>query len=392
MIKTTLLRCFHLIAAASILAGGGLAAATLKPQPVGIYDLLNDPEHTGDVDLGDNPVLDNPNVDGFRLRISWAAIQPDNANQYNWANLDAAIAIAAAHGKKLCISIAAGLWCPEWVYTSPPIVYKYEMKETDPETGLSIGNQPLPWDTAFLDKWKTFLVAFGDRYDSNPTLSYVVMGGFMEQFNMFVAGIEEDAIAITNLAKNPPQGYPGLVTSYPDFTSAYTPAAEAVMSSYATNFPTTSLLLTLTEVLPNDEGQALQNTVSNWAKETFPDHVGTMISALYATVPPHYPPDETVTFPKGFQMVCRAVTDPARLYIDPDPVPLPPTPIPLQDALEHGVSLAAKYIEVYEGDLTDESSQAVLAVERDKLYLNAIPPPPPTKPEPPTDLHLQSTG
>ena len=133
---------------------GTLSAAELKPPPTGIYDLLNDPEHTGDVDLDTNPVLDNPNVDGYRLRISWASVQPNNASEYNWAAVDTAIAIAAAHGKKMCISVAAGLWTPDWVYSNAPVVYKYAMKEIDPDTGLPLGNQPLPWDTSFQTKWK----------------------------------------------------------------------------------------------------------------------------------------------------------------------------------------------------------------------------------------------
>ncbi|HEY3602165.1 MAG TPA: beta-galactosidase [Chthoniobacterales bacterium] len=361
---------------------GSLYATTLKPQPSGIYDLLNDPAHTGAVDLSLNPVIDNPNVDGYRLRISWAAIQPDNGDVYDWENIDAAIAVAAAHGKKLCISIAAGLWSPDWIYTTDPVVYKYVMQEIDPDTGLSIGNQPLPWDTAYLAKWNKFVAAFGARYDSNPALSYVVLGGFMEQFNLYLAGTDEDANAMTDLAENPPPGYPGLVTSYPDFSSAYTPVAESIITTYASSFPTTSLLLTLTPVIPGPIGQSLQNSISNWAKATFPDHLGTMVSALYAVPPPHAPPPALVTFPKGFQLVCRAIDDPARLYQDPDPVPLPETPIPLQDALEHGVSLAAKYIEVYEGDLTDASSQSVLAAERAKLQFNA------GAPAAPTGLHI----
>jgi hypothetical protein len=395
MFKPTLFRCSGFAFGLLIIAVGSLNAVTLKPQPVGIYDLIYDPVHDGGVDLSVNPVLDNANVDGYRFRLSWAAIQPDTAGEYHWENIDAAIAVAAAHGKKLCISIAAGLWTPDWVYTSAPVVYKYAMKETDPNTGLSIGNQPLPWDTAYQAKWKQFLVAFGARYDSNPTVSYVVMGGFMQQFNMFLADIDEDSAAMTYLAQHPPAGYSGLVTTYPDFSSAYTPAAQEIITSYATNFPTTSLLLTMTAVIPGSEGLSLQNTTTNWARDTFPDHVGTMVSALYATVPPHDPPAATVTFPKGFQMVCSAIADPARVYMDPDPVPIPATPIPLQDALEHGVSLAGKYVEVYEGDLTDTSSQSVLQNERAKLYINAIPPPPPpppTIPDAPTNVHLLSTG
>jgi hypothetical protein len=373
------------------LAGSATAlSAEMKPQPSGIYDLLFGAPGTGRIDLTNNPLLDNPNIDGFRYKVGWVKIQPDNASTFDWDSIDSAIAIAAAHGKKLCISIAGGLSTPGWAYTTAPVVYKYTMIETDPDTGLSIGSQPLVWDTAYQDKWQTFLAAFAARYESNPACSYVVMGGFMQNFNMTIAGLDADFNAMENLAKNPPPGYPGLVTSYPDFTSAYTPAAQRFITEYVNAFPTTSLLLTLFRVVPGDLGITLQNAMADWGKATYPVHFGTMVSALYATVPPHASPPAPLTYPKGFQMVCHAVDDPARLYIDPDPVPMPPAPIPLEDALEHGVSLGAKYIEVYEEDLVPEISQPVLEVERAKLQANmgdgtGDPPGPPA---PPTGLHV----
>jgi len=365
--------------------------ASMKPQPSGIYDLLFGAAGTGVIDLTDNPLLDNPNVDGYRYKVGWAKIQPDNASTFKWDSIDSAIAIAAAHGKKLCISIAGGLSTPGWVYTTAPIVYKYDMIETDPDTGLSIGSQPLVWDTAYQNKWQTFVAAFAARYESNPACSYVVMGGFMQTFNMTIAGIDEDFNAMENLAKNPPPGYPGLVKSYADFSSAYIPAAQWFITDYINAFPTTSLLVTLYRVVPGDLGITLQDTIGDWGKATYPAHFGTMVSALYATVPPHTAPPAPLCYPKGFQMVCRATDDPARLYLDPDPVPMPPFPTPLEDALEHGVSLGAKYIEVYEEDLTPASAQPVLAVERAKLLANVGDGSdcgPPGPPAPPTGLHV----
>jgi hypothetical protein len=380
-----------LLTCAFLGSAGTMLATDFKPQPSGIYDLLFGAAGTGKIDLTNNPLLDNPNIDGYRYKTGWAKIQPDNASTFNWDSIDSAISIAAAHGKKLCISIAGGLSTPGWVYTTAPVVYKYVMTEIDTDTGLSIGNQPLIWDTAYQEKWQAFVAAFAARYESNPACSYVVMGGFMENFNMTIAGTDTDFNAMENLAKNPPPGYPGLVTSYPDFTSAYTPAAQWFITNYINAFPTTSLLITLYKVVPGDLGITLQNAIADWGKATYPAHFGTMVSALYATVPPHDPPASPLCYPKGFQMVCHAVDDPARLYLDPDPVPMPPAPTPLQDALEHGVTLGAKYIEVYEEDLTPAISQPVLAAERAKLLANvgdgtdcgSSGPP-----APPTNLHV----
>ncbi len=344
-------------------------SAPLKTVPRGLYDLLFGAPGTGKIDLTGNPLLDNPSIDGFRYKTGWAKIQPTSGDEYNWSSIDAAIAIAAAHGKKMCISIAAGFSTPSWVYTSAPVVYKYHMTEIDRDTGESVGDQPLPWDTAYQDKWAQFLAAFGARYESNPALSYVVIGGFMENFNTVVVATDEDFAAVEALAKDPPSGYPGLTTSYADFSSAYVPAAQKVIDTYVTNFATTALLLTLSRVVPGDLGLTLQNSVPDWAKATYPQHFGTMVSALYAVPAPHALPPVPLAFPKGFQMVCHT-SDPARLYVDPDPVPLPADPIPLEDALEHAVSLGGQYVEVYEDDLTNPVSQPVLAVESVKLKAN----------------------
>lgn len=381
-------RILSLLLLALSLTGTATLAAELKPEPTGLYDLLFGAPITGKIDLTDNPLLDNPNIDGFRYKVGWAKIQPTSASEFKWDSIDSAIAIAAAHGKKLCISISGGLSTPGWVYTSTPVVYNYPVLETDPATGASLGNQPLVWDTAYQDKWLTFLAAFAARYESNPACSYVVMGGFMQVFNMILAN-EEDSVAMENLAKNPPAGYPGLVTSYPDFISAYEPAAKRIISAYIEKFPTTTLILTLNRVIPGDLGLTMQNDISDWGKETYPKHFGTMVSALYATVPPHDPASTLPSFPKGFQMVCKA-SDAARLYIDPDPVPLPAAPRPLEDALEHGVSLGGKFVEVYQDDLVAAASQPVLAVERAKLKANLLPQsdPPPTAPSPPANLRV----
>ena len=372
----------------ALLASGATASAALKPVPTGIYDLLFGAPGTGKIDLTTNPLIDNPNVDGFRYKIGWAKIQPDNAATFNWDSIDAAIATAAAHGKKLCISIASGLTTPDWVFTTAPVVYKYNMLEIDPDTGLSIGSQPLPWDKAYQKKLSTFLGAFAARYENNPTLSYVVMGGFMEVFNMTMCSTTDDYDAMNALAQHPPAGYTGLTTAYTDVSAAYIPAAQTIISTYVAKFPTTPLLLTLYRVFPGDIGLTDQNAVDDWGKATYPGHVGSMVSALYATLPPHGDPQK-VAYPKGFQLVCAAVDDPARLYLDPDPVPMPPNPTPLQDALEHGVTLGAQYIEVYQQDLVPDESQPVMVVERLKLIENAngeITPPGP--PNPPNNLHV----
>ena len=354
-----------------------------KPEPSGIYALVFG---TGGqpADLTGNPLLQNPNVDGFRYKSSWKAIQPTNASEYKWTQIDSQIAIAAQAGKKIGLAIAAGLSTPDWVYTSTPVVYKYHMQETDPATGLSIGDQPLPWDTAYQTKWLNFVAAIGARYNNNPNVSYVVISGFMQSFPMTLVKTPEDDAALTALAQNPPAGYSGLTTSYVDSDAAYNPAAESIIAGYMDAFLTTAVILTLDNPFPTEAGPTDQRIIKDWGKAQYPGRFGTMVSALYATPAPHEPPDPPSIYPKGFQMVCRT-SETARLYIDPDPVPLPQAPIPLQDALEHGVTLGGKYVEVYDDDLYPDEAQPVLSQERAKLQANVLDW---HAPSPPTNLHI----
>jgi hypothetical protein len=155
---------------------------TLKPLAKGIVELL-----VGSNDLTGNPALDLPYVDGFRLKSSWAAIQPDTTGNpaidsvnYDWSELDDAIAQAAAHGKFVGISVGAGVFVPNWVYVGRPTVYKYFVDVSD-DNQAENATEPFPWDLNYLDKWKTFIAAFGAKYDGNPTVRYVVMAG-MQQF------------------------------------------------------------------------------------------------------------------------------------------------------------------------------------------------------------------
>ena len=96
--------------------------AKLKPQPSGIYDVLVGAPVTGKIDLTDNPLLDNPNIDGFRYRIGWAKIQPDSAAVFGDRLMPRSQ--SRPHMARKCASAFQGdLSTPEWVYTTAPLVY-----------------------------------------------------------------------------------------------------------------------------------------------------------------------------------------------------------------------------------------------------------------------------
>ena len=319
-------------------------------------------------DLSTDAALDNPNVDGYRLRVRWTDIQPDNAASYNWAALDATLSLLGAHGKKVGIAIASGTSTPEWVYSTAPTVYKYAIKELG-SGGKSVGNMPLPWDTAYQAKWKSFLKVFGSRYDQNPTISYVVVAGFAQNANMQMSKTPEDDAALMDLASNPPAGFSGLTTSFASLSDAYVPSAKGILDTYGANFKITPLVLTLYAVYVADQGRLDQYTVRDYGLAQFPRQFGTMVSALYATNDSHDPPSTLSEGPKGFQMVWRT-GDPTRSVYKGGVLPDPPQPQPLYDALANGSHLAGQYVEVYPPDIWLAVNQSVLATERQVLKDN----------------------
>ena len=343
-----------LLCALGLLAIPGKAETVTKPYPAGIIWLTN-------ADLPERPIGDlsrfvewtYPFVDGIRLRSGWNVVQPQS-DTYNWSTIDQALSLASQNGKRVGVSIAAGTATPQWVYDNGAT--KYRLQDG------SGNSMPIPWESAYLNQWLAFVRTFGERYDGNPALAYVIVTGFMQANSMFLAA-GRDEINLSLLAEE---------AGFADLSSAYLFAAGTTISAIMDAFPTTACIITLAAPFPDHE--ELEDIV-DWAIDTYPGRFGTMRNALYAVPPPHDPPFLPTPYPTGYQLACPA-TDVSKIYQDPDPVPLPLAPIPLEDALENGVSLGAQYVEVYKSDLELPIHQALLALEGAKLKANVPGPTP----------------
>ena len=60
------------------------------------------------------PVLDNPDVDGISIRAGWAGLEPAEG-VFDWTFVDSEVARAAAAGKKVLLRIGTQAGKPDWV-------------------------------------------------------------------------------------------------------------------------------------------------------------------------------------------------------------------------------------------------------------------------------------
>jgi PKD repeat protein len=141
------------------------ASAKVYAPTTGVY-LLGVPNASAPQSL-----LSNPYVDGFAVRAQWSFIEP-SPGVYNWSYLDGVINAATAAGKKVSLSITAGINTPSWVYSAGAQAFSFvDSSSSSPQT------VPIPWDPVFLAQWKGMIQQLGARYASNAALTHVKITG-----------------------------------------------------------------------------------------------------------------------------------------------------------------------------------------------------------------------
>ena len=103
---------------------------------------------------------------GISWTFPWSEIEPANGS-FNWAFIDDAL--AASGSKPVILRVIPGLTSPSWIPRSDGIVIP------NPKGGS--GWMPIPWNPGFLAIWKTFVSAYGARYNANPHIAIIEGNG-----------------------------------------------------------------------------------------------------------------------------------------------------------------------------------------------------------------------
>src|SRR5437762_6895327 len=106
--------------AAILLYASNHADAQSQAAPMIGIMYLEYADAVGDVhDWSTDPALTNPYAQGISLRTHWEKVEPHehaSPDDFYWDYLDQGVALAAAHGKKVSISVAAGVTTPQWLF------------------------------------------------------------------------------------------------------------------------------------------------------------------------------------------------------------------------------------------------------------------------------------
>src|SRR5207249_7545333 len=147
---------------------------------------------------------------------------------------------------------------------------------------------PVPWEHLAKAKWKQFIVAIAARYDNNPQLHYMVMSGFQQTGECYIANTQA-AIDFFN-ANAEAAGYQATDT-LPAGLVAWEATVKEIVAQYMTSFPNTPLLITGARPYGGDSqsvGQKAMNDIFAWGVATYPGRFGIMNSQLHATSSPGY--------------------------------------------------------------------------------------------------------
>ena len=217
----------------------------------------------------------NDHVPIVRLRVSASSVEPAQG-VYNWTALDAASSLAGANSKQWSVGV-------QWTGTAMPVWVK---AQTFP---LSDGVSAAPWDPVLIQAELDFIKAFAARYDGDPNLAAVVIGGLgaHDGFETYVSRSTHDTDLLDGDGDD------------------WVAGAKQIVTAYATAFAGTPVIVAAAVPFPNDD-TSLSDLI-DWGMNTY-ENFGVMSCSLREISSVEYPPNGFVntyaaTHPCGFQFL-----------------------------------------------------------------------------------------
>ena len=288
-------------------------------------------------------------VSGVALRATWPSMEASKGG-YDWSMIDGALAEAQANNKVVSLSVTPGVFAPSWLTNEGA---KYINIATD-ASGSTRANMVLPWDPTFQKEWGAFVKAEGARYDANPNVGYVMIGGPGTAIETFMVHNQADYNTFAAAG-----GLPKWII-----------ASEQIIDMYGAAFKNTPFNLALGNPVTNvpsenQAGQRALQQVVDYAMAKYPGRFGICSHALQSislTQDSNYFVNQDImqnssTAPTGFQMISAATNSQNTTWSVGN----------LGTAATAGVQMGGQFEEVYLADCQNPQYTAMLTAANNQL-------------------------
>ena len=298
------------------------------------------------------PIWKDNFVSGIALRAEWPSMEPSKGG-YAWSMIDGALVQAKANDKLVSLSVTPGVFVPSWLVNEGA---QYINIATD-ASGSTRANMVLPWDPTFQNEWGAFVKAEGARYDANPSVGYVMVGGPGTAIETFMVHNQADYNTFAAAG--------GL--------SKWIIASEQIVDMYAGAFANTPFLLAMGNPVTNvpsenQAGQRAAQQVIDYATARYPGRFGIASHALQdtsLTQDSNYFVNQDImqnssTAPTGFQMISAATNSKNNTWSVGN----------LGTAATAGIQMGGQFEEVYLADCQNHAYTAMLTAANTQLKTN----------------------
>ena len=284
-------------------------------------------------------------IAGMALRTTWPVIQPSKGS-YDWSFFDQGLSLAQKNNKKISLSVAAGGFSPSWVINEGAAYLNVTIQ-------ASYSPQPVTlqvvscWDPTFQKEWSPLIQSMAARYDGNPNIGYVYVGGPGIYIETYVAQNQQDYNTFVAAG-----GFPKWIQG-----------AEAVIDMYGSAFKKTPFIMAVTNPvsqIPSAQaaGQSAVQTVVNYGLAKYRGRFGIANHGLddtSATTGSTYFVNQMIsqnanTTPVGFQTVSAATNNGSTSSVGN-----------LNTAVSGGIKLGGDYIEIYQSDCLNSQYTSMLS-------------------------------
>ena len=300
-----------------------------------------------------------PYISGMALRETWSVNQTANNSTYDWSFFDSGLAQAQLYNKKISLAVAAGAFCPTWLITAGAQYISITVQTSFQQSAQTL-KMVLPWDPIFQSKWSNLVTAMGARYDADPNVAYVYIGGTGTYIESFMVQNQTDYNTFAAAG-----GLPSWIQG-----------VEAVIDMYGHSFKKTPFVLAVGNPcaqLASEQAagqQAVQQVIA-YGFSKYPLQFGVVNQGLDQDSDntakyegPGYFLNSTITSnaaaaPVGFQTLTAATGNKSKYSVGD-----------LSTALTAGVNLGGHFIEVYRADCANTAYTSLLQSVNTQLISN----------------------